>query len=53
MTQQILEAWRINQRVHLRLIEKISDARMRCSLSRRGGRNVVPTRYGIWDWDRI
>lgn len=41
MTDQILEAWRINQRVNLRLIEKISDAGMRCTLLQRGGRNVV------------
>jgi uncharacterized damage-inducible protein DinB len=38
---QILEAWRINNRVNLRLMDAISDAGMRCTLSRRGGRNVV------------
>ncbi len=41
MTEQILEAWRINNRVNLRLIEHISDEGMRCTLSKRGGRNVV------------
>jgi uncharacterized damage-inducible protein DinB len=41
MTDQILEAWRTNNRVNLFLIEHISDAGMRCTLSRRGGRNVV------------
>ena len=41
MIDQILEAWRINNRVSLRLIEKISDAGMRCTLSRRGGRDVA------------
>lgn len=41
MVDQILEAWRINNRVNLRLIENISDEGMRCTLSRRGGRNVV------------
>lgn len=41
MTDQILEAWRINNRVNLLLIDHISDAGMRCTLSRRGGRNVV------------
>lgn len=41
MTEQILEAWRINNRINLRLIERISDAGMRCTLSQRGGRNVV------------
>ena len=41
MIEEILEAWRINNRVNLRLIEGISDAGMRCTLSKRGGRNVV------------
>jgi uncharacterized damage-inducible protein DinB len=41
MTEQLLEAWRINNRINLMLIARISDAGMRCTLSRRGGRNVV------------
>ena len=41
MIDQILEAWRINNRVNLLLIENISDEGMQCTLSRRGGRNVV------------
>jgi uncharacterized damage-inducible protein DinB len=41
MTDEILEAWRVNQRVNLRLIEGIDDEGMRCTLSKRGGRNVV------------
>lgn len=41
MTDEIIEAWRINNRINLRLIEGISDAGMRCTLSKRGGRNVV------------
>jgi hypothetical protein len=41
MTDEILEAWRINNRVNLLLVERISDEGMRCTLSRRGGRNVV------------
>ncbi len=41
MIEQVLEAWRVNQRVNLRLIERISDEGMRCTLSVRGGRNVV------------
>jgi uncharacterized damage-inducible protein DinB len=40
MIEQLLEAWRINNRINLRLIEHISDAGMRCTLSQRGGRNV-------------
>lgn len=36
----ILEAWRTNQRINLMLIGKISDEGMRCTLSKRGGRDV-------------
>ena len=38
---QILETWRTNQRINEHLIEAISDEGLRCSLSQRGGRNVV------------
>ena len=38
---QILEAWRTNNRVNLLLIDGISDEGMGCTLSKRGGRNVV------------
>ena len=41
MVDQIVEAWRTNHRINLRLIERISEAGMRCTLSTRGGRNVV------------
>jgi uncharacterized damage-inducible protein DinB len=41
MIEELLEAWRINNRINLRLIETISDAGMKCTLSKRGGRNVV------------
>ena len=41
MIDEILEAWRTNHRINLRLIETISDAGMQCTLSKRGGRNVV------------
>ncbi len=41
LTEQLVEAWRINNRVNLLLIESIKDAGMRCTLSKRGGRNVV------------
>jgi uncharacterized damage-inducible protein DinB len=41
MIDEILEAWRINNRINLRLIDNISDAGMKCTLSRRGGRNVA------------
>ena len=38
---QLLEAWRTNNRINLYLIDRISDAGMACTLSKRGGRNVV------------
>lgn len=38
--EAFLEAWRVNQRVNLRLIEAIPDEGMRCTLSTRGGRTV-------------
>ena len=41
MIEEIIEAWRINNRINLRLIESITAAGMSCSLSKRGGRNVV------------
>lgn len=39
--EQILEAWRTNNRIGLFLIDHISDEGMKCTLSKRGGRNVV------------
>lgn len=41
MIEETVEAWRINHRINLRLIDSISDEGMRCTLSKRGGRNVV------------
>lgn len=41
MIDQLLDAWRINNRINVMLIEHISDAGLRCTLSTRGGRNVV------------
>jgi uncharacterized damage-inducible protein DinB len=41
MLDEILTAWHTNNRVNLCLIEHISDEGMRCTLSKRGGRNVV------------
>lgn len=41
MTDELLEAWRINNRVTLFLIEHVSDEGMACTLSKRGGRNVA------------
>lgn len=39
--EQVLEAWHTNNRINLFLIDKISDEGMKCTLSARGGRNVV------------
>jgi hypothetical protein len=41
MIGEILEAWRVNQRINLLLIDRIGDEGMLCTLSSRGGRNVV------------
>lgn len=38
---QLLEAWRTNNRINLYLIDRISAAGMRCTLSERGGRDVA------------
>ena len=41
MLEEVIEAWRVNHRANTYLIERISDAGMRCTLSQRGGRNVA------------
>lgn len=41
MLQDLLEAWRTNNRITLYLIDNISDAGMLCTLSKRGGRDVA------------
>ena len=41
MHDELLEAWRTNNRINLFLIDKISAAGMKCSLSKRGGRDVA------------
>ena len=38
---ELVEAWRTNHRINLYLIDHISDEGMKCTLSKRGGRNVV------------
>ncbi len=40
-TAELLEAWRTNNRISLYLLDRISDAGMACTLSRRGGRGVA------------
>jgi uncharacterized damage-inducible protein DinB len=39
--EELLESWRTNNRINLFLIDHISPAGMKCTLSKRGGRNVV------------
>jgi uncharacterized damage-inducible protein DinB len=41
MLDELLEAWRTNNRISLYLIDHISDAGMNCTLSKRGGRDVA------------
>ena len=38
---QLIEAWRTNNRINLFLIDKISREGMKCTLSTRGGRDVA------------
>jgi len=40
MLEELLEAWRTNDRINLYLIERIDDEGMACTLSKRGGRDV-------------
>ncbi len=37
----LLEAWRTNNRINLYLLDRISDEGLRCTLSARGGRDVA------------
>ena len=37
MKEQIIETWQINNRVHLMLIDTMSDEGLHCTLSKRGG----------------
>ncbi len=41
MLDEILEAWRINHRVNLLLLEHVDEEGLRCTLSKRGGRSVI------------
>jgi uncharacterized damage-inducible protein DinB len=41
MLEEVLEAWRTNNRINLFLIDRISSAGMRCTLSKHGGRDVA------------
>ena len=40
-SNELVEAWRTNNRINLLIIDKISDAGMDCTLSIRGGRGVA------------
>jgi len=39
--EQLVEAWRTNHRINVRLLERIDDEGLRCTLSKRGGRTVA------------
>ncbi|HVS80933.1 MAG TPA: DinB family protein [Pyrinomonadaceae bacterium] len=41
MLEQLVEAWQINHRVTLRLLDALSEADLRATLSTRGGRDVA------------
>lgn len=41
LLNQVLEAWHTNNRINLFLIDHTSEEGMKCTLSKRGGRNVV------------
>ncbi len=41
MLEDLLEAWRTNNRINLYLIDRISEEGMRCTLAKRGGRDVA------------
>jgi len=41
MLDQLVEAWRINDRVTLKLIEALSDDALHATLSKRGGRDIA------------
>ena len=41
LAEQVVTAWGINHRISLRIIEKVSAAGLKCSLSTRGGRSVA------------
>jgi uncharacterized damage-inducible protein DinB len=41
MLEQLIEAWQINHRVTLRLLNALSDDSLHATLSTRGGRNVA------------
>ncbi len=41
LVNQLLEAWHTNNRINLFLVDRIDEEGMKCTLSKRGGRNVV------------
>ncbi len=41
MQDELIEAWRTNNRINLLLIDRISAEGMNCTLSKRGGRGVA------------
>ena len=41
LVSQLLEAWHTNNRINLFLVDRIDEEGMKCTLSKRGGRNVM------------
>ena len=41
MQEELIEAWRTNNRINMLLIDRITDEGMSCTLSKRGGRGVA------------
>lgn len=41
LAESLIEAWEINNRINLLLLERISDEGLACTLSTRGGRDVA------------
>lgn len=41
LLEEVLEAWRTNNRINLLLLDEISEEGLRCTLSTRGGRDVA------------
>ena len=41
MWKQLVEAWLVNNRINLYLLEKLDPASLKCTLSTRGGRDIA------------
>jgi hypothetical protein len=48
--EEMLETWRTNNRINLLIIDAISPAAMKATLSRRGGRTVARQFAHLHNW---